>query len=232
LNREAFFSWLRSTLPAQSLVLGDEPLATLGEWLALTHWTGSFSGMPDNTVADWGEISLDTYLCVQVADTGHLTRMEFFDSDQFGDAIVRLYELGAAELPPGRSVLNRRGSALTEMGWDVGRDFSPDVVMVDHRRFAFGTVRGPAAIGHAIEEHLKLFGDIDDRIVDVIALDTDALVVKRLIVATDREGGGAIERSYTPLYFMPHGRFTHVELFDSDDVVAALARLDELRAEP
>jgi hypothetical protein len=60
-------------------------------------------------------------------------------------------------------------------------------------------------------------------------VDVNVSVVRSIMTAVDREGGGAIERAMIRLTQVSNGKFTRLELFEPDDVAGALARLDELR---
>src|SRR5205823_2764540 len=61
----------------------------------------------------------------------------------------------------------------------------------------------------------------------------DALLVRRTHAGTDRAGGGAYERVFLALYvFGADGLVTRIEFFDTDREDQALARFDELTAEP
>src|SRR5262249_20526393 len=115
-DRDGLTGIFRSALRAERVSWSTEPIATLGDSLALSHWRSSFAGMPEHTIASWGEVAFDAYVCVQVDADGRAIRVEHFAGDRLGEAIVRLYELGAADLPIGHAVLNRSGSEFVAGG--------------------------------------------------------------------------------------------------------------------
>src|SRR5262244_3342858 len=68
---------------------------------------------------------------------------------------------------------------------------------------------------------------------DILDLRSDALLVRRMHLGTARAGGGAYERLFLMLWvFGADGLVTRMEFFDVDHEVEALARFDELTAEP
>jgi ketosteroid isomerase-like protein len=94
-------------------------------------------------------------------------------------------------------------------------------------------VRGGEAVLEAIRALLQLSDDFATRIDDVLALRSDALLVRRTTSGTLRVSGGAFERNLLMLWvFGADGLLTRWEQFDTEREAEALARFDELAAEP
>jgi len=111
--------------------------------------------------------------------------------------------------------------------------FSPTVEAVDHR--ILGTWSGRGA--EALLQHYRSLRQVADDITlhddEVLGLQADALLVRRTNSGTDRAGGGAYERVFLVLFvFGTDGLLTRIEYFDTDREDQALARFDELTAEP
>jgi hypothetical protein len=74
--------------------------------------------------------------------------------------------------------------------------------------------------------------DVAHRVHDVLALRSDAPLLRVTTLGTERTGGGAWERPVLVLLLCGRdGLVTHFELFDPDREAEALARFDELTAE-
>src|SRR5262249_19102454 len=80
---------------------------------------------------------------------------------------------------------------------------------------------------------LEVADDIAMRVDDVLDLRSDAFFLGRPHVGTDRASGGTYERPYLWVaVFGTDGLVTRSEIFDADRDADALARFDELAAEP
>jgi hypothetical protein len=96
------------------------------------------------------------------------------------------------------------------------------------RRARSGRRRRGAARDRAVGGQGRLAADRarDDA---VLALEPEALLVRRTWLGTDRRGGGSYENVNLVLFiFGADGRVARGEAFDVDDEVEALARFDEL----
>src|SRR5262249_55453989 len=91
---------LRSLQGAQDPTSWHEPLATLGEALALCRWSTSASGFTGGTF-DVGAYEREQIDLTEVDEHGRRRRVELFAADRLGDAIARLYERYADLLPDG-----------------------------------------------------------------------------------------------------------------------------------
>jgi class 3 adenylate cyclase/ketosteroid isomerase-like protein len=210
-----------------------EPLATLGDSLALCRQWTSASGLTTKTY-DVGAYEFETVLVIEVDGQGRRRWTEMFAADRLGDALARSYERYADLLPDGparvRATATARSVAvLTEPGrWP----FAPDAEATDHRTVGFGSVRGGDAARQAIGALLQLSDDFVTRIDDVLALRSDALLVRSTTSGTVRTSGGTFERNGLQLLvFGADGLLTRWEQFDDDRDAEALARFDELTGE-
>src|SRR5215475_2468922 len=80
---------------------------------------------------------------------------------------------------------------------------------------------------------LEVADDVTTRIDDVLALRSDALLLRWTNVGIDRVGGGAYERPFLWLGVSgADGLLTRIELFDADRADQALARFDALTSAP
>src|SRR5206468_10360562 len=103
----------------------------------------------------------------------------------------------------------------------------------DHRTVGFGSLRGGDAVLEAIRALLQLSDDFTSRMDDVLALQSDALLVRWTTSGTLHVSGGAFERNLFMLWvFGADGLLTRWEQFDTDRETQALARFDELTVEP
>src|SRR5439155_671414 len=87
-------------LSAQDATLLHEPLATLGDSLALCRVSTSASGFAGGTF-DVGAYEREQIILVEVDAHGRGQQSELFAADRLGDAVVRLYERYADLFPDG-----------------------------------------------------------------------------------------------------------------------------------
>src|SRR5262249_62143663 len=108
---------------------------------------------------------------------------------------------------------------------------APAIEVVDHRTLGTWSARGAEPFLEHLRAMLGLADDAATRDHDVLALQPDALLVRRTHFGTARVGGGAYERLFLLLHvFAADGLVTRLEFFDSDREDEALARFDELTA--
>src|SRR5262249_23225328 len=100
LDGEGVLASYRSLLKAQGGTFRLEPLATLGDSLALCRESMSASGFVGRTF-DVGAYEIEDILLMEVDVRGQHHRNEIFTTDRLGDAVVRLYERYADLLPDG-----------------------------------------------------------------------------------------------------------------------------------
>ena len=96
-----------------------------------------------------------------------------------------------------------------------------------------GSGRGAGTLLRVNRSLFELADDITLRVDDVLALRPDALLVCQTTAGTVRASGGAFEQVHLQLrVFGADGLQTRIEQFDADRATEALARFDELTAEP
>ncbi len=216
---------------------GSEPLATLGDALALCRIAVSGSARDESAAGAW---EVDRIGVIEVGPDGRRERFEVFADDRLGDAIVRLYERYAELLPAGPQHERAAATAcsiaaLMESSehdrWAAA--ISPEIHLVDHRLLGFGSSRGAARYLAGLRALYEDAENVAMPVEDVLAACPDALLVVRTVTGTGRLGGGAFDRQFLQLWtFDADGLGAQQELFDPDRAADALARFDDLTAEP
>jgi ketosteroid isomerase-like protein len=229
----------RMLLEHRDLVFRQDPLATLGDQLALCLNRQTSSGVVRGAM-DVGATELETLLVAEVDERGRRRRNERFRADRLADAIVRLYERHAELLPEGpertREAATARTVATLEGPLDAERyatTLAPDAELRDWRSLGLWTARGREAAVRAFQTMLELVGSFEVRIAEILDLRADALLLRCNNTGTLREGGGAYERSFILLLrFAADGLVAQSEVFESERDTEALARFDALAAQP
>jgi hypothetical protein len=214
-------------------------LATLGNALALCRVSVSASGYAGGKL-DVGAYDISVLGLFEVDTNGRRRREEFFATHQLGDSIIRLYEHYAELLPAGparaRAAATAR-SVATVLGplehWATA--LAPALEYVDHRSIiGLGSTRGAAAVLHdVIGSLLDLTEGVATHVDDIVALRPDAHLLRWTTSGIQRSSGGVFERPYLLLsIFGSDGLVARFEQFDVGHEDEALARFDELTAEP
>src|SRR5262249_49406810 len=99
-DRHGELSSFRALLACEDPAFRQEPLATLGDSLALCRWSRSATGLRGGAL-DVGAFEMQEMLLIEVDALGRHLRGEIFASDRLGDAVARLYERYADLLPDG-----------------------------------------------------------------------------------------------------------------------------------
>jgi ketosteroid isomerase-like protein len=226
------FVALESALGAKSPEMIHDPLASLGDSLAICRRATSIAEMSTTQSFDFGPIEREDLSLIEVDGNGRSTRVEVFDARRVGDAVARLYERHAERLPEGpqrdpaaaiaRSVAALLGSADVERWAEV---FAADVEFADLRAVGPGVLRGTDAVLQSIRTLRALSDDFAVSIDDVLASRDDALVVAWKSRGTQHDGGGAFERDLCQLFvFGPDGRLAQWQQFEAGCEAEALAR--------
>ncbi len=238
-DRDGVVYSLRSLLAAESPSRRHEPLATLGDALALCRLTFGASGFSGDTF-DVGAYEIEELELSELDAQGRRRRVEAFAADRLGDAVVRLYERYAERLPEGPERMRAAATARGVAGWRAGAfdldrqeaALAPTVEAVDHRILGTWSARGKEAVLEHFRALVEVADDIRLRDEDVLGSRPDALLVHRTHLGTDRASGGAYERPFLQLWvFGSDGLTTRIEWFDADSEAEALARFDALTAE-
>jgi class 3 adenylate cyclase len=234
-DKPAAMAFLRSILDAGDSHMSHEPLATLGDRLALfrTEWT--IAAMAERHLSDWGMSSSRGYMVSEVDADGRSQRYEQF-GDRLGEALARLYELYAEERTPG---IERHGAAAVASaqrrvsleddldGWIS--TLAPHVELIDRRRLGLGDYSGRDVHERGMRLLSDLASSIAFTIEDVLALDPTAQLLRFSMTGIDRATGGSFDATFLILTQQTaDGQIEHIEMFDVDDIDAALARFDEL----
>ncbi len=233
-GREGVLFSLRSLLNDRGTEFRNEPLATLGDSIALCRW--SVSGSSAEYVLDAGAWDRAQLFLFEVDAQGRRGRTEVFAADRLGDAIIRLYER-YAELPPdgpGRTRAAETARSVATLGGlltpeRVAAAIDPAVELLDHRAAGFGALRGAQEVARAIATAFEVGEGLAERCHDVLAAEPDALLVSWVTSGRMRDGGGEFEWPHLRLCIAgSDGRFTRIETFGADKVGEALARFEEL----
>ncbi len=237
LTRDESLRWCRGMWRFRDLSYQIEPLATLGDSLALCHQSTSASGIDAKDV-HIGPYEAEQFDVVDADPAGRARRVELFAANQLGDGVARLYERYAELLPDGpereRAAAIARSVALTLFDPDIAvTAFAPGVEAVDHRMLSTHSAQGAAAVLQHLRAWRDLATDLTTQIDDILALQPDAHLMRRTFSGTDRGSGGAFERRFLLLtVFARDGRIARFEWFDVDREADALARFDALTAAP
>jgi hypothetical protein len=215
-----------------------EPIAALGDSLALgrqlNRGGGGYLGL------DVGEAELLQYMLVETRPDGKARRGEVFADDRLGDAIARLYERHAELHPEGPERARAAAAARSMAPWTGPLDFdrcsasiAPDVEVVDRRILGTFSGSGGDVFRRGFRGFFDVAGDTSLRVDEVLALECDALLMRRTITGTDRASGGRFERPALQLIRLgASGLVARMEMFEPDRDAEALARFDALAAEP
>jgi len=212
-----------------------EPLATLGPSLLLVRRHAAASGVSSGRY-DVGAYENDAVQLIEVDEQGLSWRSEVFAADALGDAIARLYERYAEQLPagPARERAATTARAVTAMLTRSVEDrvqhlTHPDLQVVDHRTVGIGSMQGLGVVSRWLDATDELMGETRFRVDDVLGLSADALLRRTTTSGKGRASGGTFDISSLGLsVFGPDGRHARFELFDIGHEAEALARFDEL----
>ena len=236
-DRAGAVAFLRSLITAGDWSMAMEPLATLGERLGLFLYTWVVDEMGEEHLSDWGASSGGGYTVLEADADGLERRWETF-GDHLADAVVRIYELYAEQLPAGPerdqadavATILRDGTPQADVDrWVAG--LAPDFEMIDRRRLGFGRSRGRGVHIRGIRLLVDLAESVTIVTHEVLALAPTAQVTRASLTGVDRATGGTFDDHCVQL--MQHaadGRIARVEWYDVDDIEPALARFDVLTA--
>ncbi|HXK25279.1 MAG TPA: nuclear transport factor 2 family protein [Myxococcota bacterium] len=239
MGRDGALARFESLMRAAGLRYFHEPLATLGELLVLCRVVTAGTALAAEDVPA-GAFETDVRSVIEVDAGGRERAVEVFAADHLGDALARLYERYAELLPEGpertRVAATARTIATVLSTPDPARYaevIAPDIELRDWRRAGLGTLRGAEAYLEGLRALLEVAKPQHRSIDDVLALRSDALLVRVRNSGTLRASGGAYETIFLMLLtFGADGHETRNEQFDADGVAEALARFDELAASP
>jgi tetratricopeptide (TPR) repeat protein len=234
-GRDGALASLDVTLGGRDLVFRNEPIATLGDALALSLHQVAASGLVHGAI-DVGAVDFDGVWVIETDRQGRRLRGECFAGTEIAAAITRLYERHAELSPEGPERDHAAATARTvAIGLTPSRPLeewvAADVAFHDRRRIGLGSVRGLAAMSRGAWSRLALASDLAIEVQDVLALGPRGFLLAWTTRGTQREGGGRFENHLLMLrVFEASGLARVVEWFDVDDAAAAVARFEELTA--
>ncbi|MDT5110357.1 MAG: hypothetical protein QOE20_2247, partial [Mycobacterium sp.] len=192
-------------------------VAIRGERLALSHVR--FSGRDQRPEAFHTEI----LLIVEVDTTERVATLVMFDSADSEAAIAELdARYLAGEAAPYARIWQSAMDTLGEANRHEPGPIITGLTYVDHRRVSFGS----GNFGRAVEELWALVPDARYRATAVHALDAHGTVVSLVIEGTDSHGN---ELEWSRVVSLDPDE-QRMDVYEEDDVDAALARFEELRS--
>jgi hypothetical protein len=240
-GQAAISAWC-SLLLAQDPVCRHQPLAALGDALALCHVSLAATALVRGKF-DVGPYEQANLSLIEVDDRGRRRWAEVFAEDKLGDAVARLYERHAEIQPEGperaRAAAAARSVAavfsLTPASIDrYAAVLAPESEFADHRALVrLPHARGASELRQRLESWFETVEDSVTSIEDVLDLRPHGIVFQISERGRDRAGGGSYEiHLVSSCFFDAEGRLARVELFDPDRAGETLARFDALAADP
>src|SRR5262249_3263964 len=140
-----------SLMGVPSLTAREEPVATLGDVLAVVRLSLSADGVTRGKF-DVGPYEAEQIRLVENDAHGRRRRGEYFHCHRLGDAVARLYARYAEELPDGIARTRAAATARSIAPWvgpldleRVANAIAPDLAFVDHVTLGMGSVHGADA---------------------------------------------------------------------------------------
>jgi len=212
-----------------------EPLGTLGDSLGLFRRHISAGG------STGGRFAVGAFDREEIVVFEAGTLIEIFAAYRLADAVVRIYERYAAQLPAGpareRATTTARAVAFIllpgEAPGGIEALYSPAYEDVDHRTVGYGKLSG-LELGKLLQTTLnEVADDLRFRLDDVLVLEPRGLVRTTTSTGIWRDGGGTWERTVCTFnVFDAEGRVLRHETFEAEQVDDALRRFDALTASP
>ena len=219
-GRDALIENLRTVIDVGVTQATSNTIATRGAHLALTLARYSRS---DEVPAAF---HVDYLQLIEIDADERITALVAFDPDRFDAAYEELdARYLAGEAAPYARVWQIGIEALGELNRHQPGRMLAGLVYTDHRHVSFAS----GDYGRAVEELWALVPNARYRTTEVYALDAHGSVFKIVIEGTDVHGN---ELQWPRLSLLSVGpERARVEVYDEDDVDAALARFEELRPE-
>ncbi|HVN87273.1 MAG TPA: nuclear transport factor 2 family protein, partial [Candidatus Binatia bacterium] len=235
IDRNGVLISYRALLRAQDPTCRFEPLAILGDSLALCRQTSSASGYTGGIV-DVDAIEGEKLSLIEADAKARARRTEDFASNRLGDAVVRLYERYAELLPDGpertRAATIAHSIGVMTQAYDpeaFAGAWAANIEYADHRTAGVGALTGIPAIQQWLRSLLDDAEDVTNRIEEVLAANPSALLVRNTNTGALRVSRGPYERPFLQLMVLgSEGLVARMELFDAERAAEALARFDAL----
>jgi hypothetical protein len=220
LDRDRHLEDLRRSFEMASSRYTSEVLATRGERLALSRllWSGAGRSTGPSEI-EWLEVA-------ELDDDGRFLTIVTFDPEDLDAAYAELdarYAAGeGAAHGPVSATMRAFRSAFAARDWEaLAALFTPDLVVNDHRRLGWETLRGPAAYVKAMQSLVDLAPDARLRLDHVRTSDRALFWVAGWLGTRE---GGAFEAPW--IVVSEHDALGRVRRFDQYD----LEELDAARA--
>ena len=226
LDRDQHREFLRPNFRMASSRSATNVLATRGDRLALIRviWEGA-----DQSV---GPSEVELIQVVEVDERGDQVALVMFDAADLDDAYAELdARFAAAEVAEGRraSLTSAFTGAFAARDWEaLAALLAPDLVVEDHRRLGWETLRGPQAYIAALRSLVELAPDVRLRVDHAEMSDPGYLYFTSW--RGTREGGAFEEPSWIVCELDAAGRIRGFEQYGEDQLDAARARLVEIGA--
>ena len=222
-GRDAFIDVLRGTLALGPDLHVDAELIALGRRAVVGRYInrGHFA-------EGGGEFEI-ALLALAVAEDGHVTYFELFESTDTASALARFEEIGAQTEPErvyariARHAIARDWAALVDC-------YTEDYTTVERRALGWEPMIGGPAVVDMYRSWVDVVPDVELRF-EVFAADDEHLAVRYSGHGHAAAGGGEMEYVTTMAARIRDGRLLLCEMFEADGEAAALARYEELRRE-
>jgi ketosteroid isomerase-like protein/tetratricopeptide (TPR) repeat protein len=222
-------SSIRERAETGALLERVELVGTAGDRVAAQRvlWAGLGSG---------DRFEMEFLVVQQVDETGRLVVTVNFDADDTRAAQREMWARWAAIEPHVAAFTTPFGAWIDAFnagdrdGWRA--QFADDLVVDDHRRTGFGRLDGADAYADSLAVLQELAPETQiEAGWHWLAYDRHRAIasVRRTGVIPD---GGEFESEYLNLFTVSDGKITQIELFEVDAADAALARFEQLRADP
>src|SRR5262249_28758653 len=230
LDRDQHLASLRFMFDMTSSRFLSEVLATRGELLAL--FRQRFEGSGGNV----GPLDVEYLQLLESDERGdRRVALVCFDADALDAAYAELdarFAAGEGARYPARELWSRLARAVAARDWEgLASLFSPDFLIDDHRLIGWGTLRSGDEYVARVRALVDLRPDVGVRMHHLLAL--DHRVALTVHVSAGHESSGAFEIPCVVVtQVAPDGRFWRCDSYDLDQLDAARALYDRLRAKP
>ncbi len=157
----------------------------------------------------------------------------YFDHEDLDAAFAELDDryLSSGDAPDDERVALSMVHAYNDRDWDRYRSVVEGFVNVDHRPVSKGTVVSTDEYLQGVFALVELVPDSRMRLLQVYVGEPGWGGVGHVRWTGTNDLGGEVESDYAAVVLVGDGRITRLENYPIEDLDAALARFDELRAQ-
>jgi hypothetical protein len=226
LSSQEFFANQRILFQLPSIHWSCELLATRGERLALMRvcFEGEALGS--------GHVALDHLSVAEVDAAERVIALVLFDPEDYESAYAELDQRFAAQQQrPGRvaSLTRAFSEAFAARDWKALAELlAPELVVSDHRRLGWETLRGPDAYIQALRSLVELAPDVSLRVDQATSSGSGYLYFTSW--QGTREGGAFEEPSWIVCELDANGRIRRFDQYDLEQRTEAQAQLAAIGA--